>query len=145
MSFLSGRCCLAIRFALSLAAAWIEVGTALARHSQEPPEGTRPAIADQVRDPLPPAVIARLGRPPVQHNQVITCLAFAPDGKTLLSGSMDSSFSFWDVATGNERRRLDFGIQEYLLAISPSCKRLVTVPETGTLALRELDTGKVLR
>ncbi len=82
MPFLSSRCCTAIGFALSLTA----VGM-----------GPRPAVADPGGEPLPPGVIARLGQPPVQHNRVITCLALAPDGKTLLSGSEDGTAILWDL------------------------------------------------
>ena len=33
-------------------------------------------------------------------------LAFAPDGKTLVSGSYDMTLRVWDAATGRELRRL---------------------------------------
>ena len=33
------------------------------------------------------------------HTAAVTCLAFAPDGKRLASGSMDKTVRFWDVAT----------------------------------------------
>src|SRR5436190_12954578 len=41
------------------------------------------------------------------HQYGVYCVAFSPDGKLVVSGSHDSAIRFWDVATGNEVRRLD--------------------------------------
>lgn len=35
------------------------------------------------------------------HSTYIFALAFSPDARTLVSGSMDTGIKFWDVATGN--------------------------------------------
>jgi WD40 repeat protein len=98
-------------------------------------------------DPLPAGVIARLGQPPIQHNSEITSLAFSQDGKTLLSGSMDLTFSFWDLATGQELRRIDFHKYgtTYTSAVSPDGKQLVILPGVGGAALIDLATGKIVR
>jgi WD40 repeat protein len=34
------------------------------------------------------------------HSDIVSCLDFSPDGKTLASGSYDSSIMIWDVARG---------------------------------------------
>jgi len=37
-----------------------------------------------------------------RHTDHVRCVAFAPDGKTLASGSYDHTVKLWDVATGTE-------------------------------------------
>jgi WD40 repeat protein len=41
------------------------------------------------------------------HTNLVTGLAFSPDGKRALSASYDQSIRLWDVATGKEIRRFD--------------------------------------
>jgi WD40 repeat protein len=40
------------------------------------------------------------------HNDQVTSVAFSPDGRTLTSGSMDSTIKLWDVASERELRTL---------------------------------------
>jgi WD40 repeat protein len=40
------------------------------------------------------------------HSDAVGALAFAPDCKTLASGSNDGAVKLWDVATGRERATL---------------------------------------
>ncbi len=40
------------------------------------------------------------------HTNCVYTLAFAPDGKTLASGSMDQTVKFWDTATGQLRETI---------------------------------------
>jgi RNA polymerase sigma factor (sigma-70 family) len=70
-------------------------------------------------------------------------LAFARDGKTLLSGGIwDSAIHSWDVATGQERRR--FGGHFSLvnaLAFSPDGKTLFTASRNKAIRLWDVATG----
>ncbi len=38
------------------------------------------------------------------HSDIVTSVAFAPDGRTAVSGSYDKTLKLWDVATGREIR-----------------------------------------
>jgi len=40
------------------------------------------------------------------HGFKITCFAFSPDGKFIVSGSMDNTLKLWDIQTGKEIRTL---------------------------------------
>src|SRR5262249_31003277 len=50
--------------------------------------------------PLPPHAVARLGRLRFRTGACVAALAFAPDGKTLVSGHQDGALTLWDAATG---------------------------------------------
>ena len=45
---------------------------------------------------------SRMVRPIGGHHDTITCLSFAPDGKTLVSGSEDGTARLWEAMTGRE-------------------------------------------
>lgn len=60
------------------------------------------------------------------HGWRITALAFRPDGRTLVSGSMDGTVRVWDVGTGREVRRIDHdptGVSD--VAVSPDGRRVL--------------------
>jgi len=54
-------------------------------------------------EPLPPGAVARIGTPRFRHH--VWNVAFAPDGKTLVSGGFSGGMRLWDMATGKEIRR----------------------------------------
>ena len=47
-----------------------------------------------------PAVLGQPSAVFKGHKNTITCLAFAPDGKTLASGSKDGTVILWEVSSG---------------------------------------------
>ena len=62
------------------------------------------------------------------HRDFVSGLAFAPDGQTLASGSMDATIKFWDLAAGRETGTLTGHMQEASdLAYSPDGRTLVSV------------------
>lgn len=68
---------------------------------------TKPAT-DLYGDPLPPGALTRVGSVRLRHGDGVWSVAFAPDGRTLASGSgdFDPTIRFWDMVTGREVRRL---------------------------------------
>src|ERR1700676_1143729 len=40
------------------------------------------------------------------HTDIVSSVAFSPDGKTLASGSRDNTIKLWDVQQGKERATL---------------------------------------
>src|SRR5262249_16627067 len=78
-------------------------------------------------DPLPPRAVARLASLRLRHPDVVTALAFSPDGKTLFSGSADKSIRQWDVEGGKELRALPGHAEEVRgLAVTPNGKQLAS-------------------
>jgi WD40 repeat protein len=76
------------------------------------------------------------------HTKNVCCLAFARDGKTLVSGGDDKTLRFWDPATGKELRCLK-NIQNGVRAVafSPDGKRLATAGWDKTTCLWDAGTG----
>jgi WD40 repeat protein len=72
----------------------------------------------------------RSGRPKqtwTGFRSAVECVAFTPDGKTLIAGDFDNELSFWDVATGKKRAGGKVGNDLVgSLAISPDSAVLVS-------------------
>ena len=79
------------------------------------------------------------------HTKTIFAVAYSPDGKTIVSGSVDGTAKIWDAQTGREERTLQKS-QSTIGAVvfSPDGKRLLTV--SGDVAnLWNVGDGRLLR
>src|SRR5438046_4908440 len=75
----------------------------LARGQNSPSE---PRVrTDLYGDPLPEGALVRFGTTRFRHANG-TSLAFAPDGKSLLTAAVDRTIRTWDAATGRLIREL---------------------------------------
>jgi WD40 repeat protein len=75
------------------------------------------------------------------HQDLIITVAFAPDGKTLASGSHDGSVRLWDVAAGTERPPfgdLPLGMQNVVFGPGQT----VIAPGDGAVHIWDLTEGK---
>jgi WD40 repeat protein len=76
------------------------------------------------------------------HNNFTNALAFSRDGRTLASGSYDSTIKLWDIATGRELQTMK-GHTGSVVAIefSPDGKFVVSGGEDGSARLWSVGTG----
>ncbi|MDD5058981.1 MAG: caspase family protein [Sideroxydans sp.] len=80
------------------------------------------------------------------HRGDVASVALSPDGRTLVSGSGDSTLKLWDVASGREIRTLyghERGVQS--VAFSPDGRTVVSGSIDETLKLWDVATGHELR
>jgi len=70
-------------------------------------------------------------------------VAFAPDGKTVISGTRDKTLMLWDVATGQKIRTFS-GHKDWVngVAFSPDGKTLASGSEDAEVALWDAETGQ---
>jgi WD40 repeat protein len=89
-----------------------------------------------------PGLIRVLG----QHNSNVYGVAFSPDGRTLLSGSIDSQAALWDASTGKKLHALQ-GHQGMLwsVAFGARGKYAFTASWDGTIKMWETRSGKSAR
>src|SRR5438105_2120404 len=109
----------------------------------------RQARLDRYGDPLPPGALARLGTLRFRHGGLTATVAFAADGKSLLTLGADG-LRIWETATGKplhrlanqEDRHLDYGI------LSPDGRQVLTMEmnrKHQVLRLWEVASGRPLR
>lgn len=83
----------------------------------------------------------------IRHKDQVRSLAFAPDGKSILSGSEDGAVTLWDVQTGDMRRQfegLDKHVRWIRVAFSPDGQQVAAGAgqREPTLLIWDVETGK---
>jgi RNA polymerase sigma factor (sigma-70 family) len=99
-----------LTFMLGAGALWLWAGGVPARDEPKPPapqpaQLDKPAHVDAFGDPLPPDALARLGTVRFRPGGYAASIAFSPDGKQIVTGSL-SDVSVWDTGSGKEVSRL---------------------------------------
>jgi WD40 repeat protein len=135
-----------------------------------PPAGKQaaPPRADLYGDRLPDGALARLGTLRWRHGDAVAFVAFTPDGKSVLTASVDNVIRLWDFQTGKEVRRYEarqagkpnfaappggmmgpgwgrVGTGMVGAALSPDGKTLAATTQHHTVQLWDVATGKELR
>ena len=105
-----------------------------------PPGSTPPAPT------WPPGNASTPGsRAVFSHADAVTCVAFSPDGKTVLTGSDDKTARLWDAATGQPiGQPLTHQGAVMAVAFSPDGKTVLTGSEDKTARLWDAATGQPL-
>lgn len=75
-----------------------------------------------------------------RHRGTVTCLAFTPDGRHLISGSSDETIKVWSIAQGLEVQQFSWQVGRVTaLAISHDGLLAAVAGESGKIAMWDLD------
>src|SRR5437870_1393893 len=129
---------------LSSGRVWAE--TASQSKEPRPVEERRQAQAtDQVGDPLPAGVLARMGTVRFRHGNHISSLAYSPDGKVLASAGYDNAVRIWDPATGKELRKLGGSYNPLSsVSFSPDGKTIVAGSYDNVIRFWDMASGNLV-
>jgi WD40 repeat protein/serine/threonine protein kinase len=80
------------------------------------------------------------------HTDSVTCVAFAPNGLWVASGSRDHTVRLWDVRKAKQLLRLEGHTEEIVdVAISADGKQVISVGRDRTVCFWDMKMGKELR
>ena len=77
------------------------------------------------------------------HTKRVGCVAFSPNGKTLASGSADTTIRLWDTKTGQLITTLEEYDPDAPIAFSPDGQTFASGGENAKILLWDLNTGKL--
>ncbi len=81
-----------------------------------------------------------------KHTDSIRSIAFTPDGKYLLSGSMDQTVRLWDPHSGAQVRVLKGHVdQVWAIAVAPDGRSVASAGQDRSIRLWEIATGKEIK
>ncbi len=87
----------------------------------------------------------RIVRRFIGHDANDPHFAVSPDGTRILSWSDDQTMRLWDVATGNEIRKLEGHFDKASGVFSPDGTQILTFSADKTMRLWDVETGKELQ
>jgi len=88
---------------------------------------------------------AQAAGPVITSESDIQVVAFSKDGGSIVGKCADDKLRTWDVHSGALRNTLALGPHEKLAALPSGTGRLTVALEDGSLAVRDLDSGKLAR
>ena len=81
-----------------------------------------------------------------QHSDVVTSVAYSPDGNSLAAVGFDHALRVWDAKTGKLRfRRIAHQLEVLSVAFNPTGDRLVTAGWDQTVRIWNAQTGEEIR
>jgi WD40 repeat protein len=108
------------------------------------PQAKDGARTDAHGDPLPLGARARLGSTRWRHGETVTFVKYLPDGKAVVTASLDGTIRVWDRATGKELRRFQSTVPANVIPVRPGGRPGWTAYGRGPSSLALSHDGKVL-
>ena len=122
------------------------LGKGWIREIQYSPDGTRIAAASTIGIWLYDTATHQEAALFTGHEFRVESIVFSPDGRTIASGSGDTTIRLWDADTGKHLRKLEGHTDSVeSVAFSPDGRIIASGSWDGTIRLWASDSGKTLR